>query len=230
MTWTTLTNTARTPPAIIHTTPHALTAPGRAPQPNAGVPAGTPAGHPAAPGRCHLEDGPAIGFQAAQLAACTATLSVMLHDAAGKVLNVGRRSRAATARIRKAVRERDRYRCTFPGCSSRRTDLHHIVHWSNGGQTSAANMALLCRAHHTLVHTRGYVITRSHHGWVFTAPDTGITLPPAWQLPEADRDISALHQAAITPDTITPPHSGERLDLNLAVWIALNNGRIPQAA
>ena len=116
---------------LIHTTPHALTTPvpdaGVPGQP--GVPAGTPAGHPAAPGRCHLEDGPAITPRAAQLAACTATLSVMLHDAAGEVLNVGRRRRTATARIRKAVRERDRYRCTFPGCGSRRTDLqpHHLL-------------------------------------------------------------------------------------------------------
>jgi Domain of unknown function (DUF222)/HNH endonuclease len=206
---------------IIHTTPHGLTG---------GVSAETPppAGHPASPARCHLEDGPAIGFGAAQLAACNATLSVMLHDAAGDVLNVGRRARTATARIRRAVRERDRYRCTFPGCQSRRTDLHHITYWRNGGQTSAANMHLLCRTHHRLVHDRGYIITRGTHGWIFTAPGTGVTLPPAWQFPAADRDIGDLHQAGITPATITPPHSGERLDLNLAIWIALNNGRIRQ--
>ena len=92
------------------------------------------------------------------------------------------------------------------------------------------NMLLLCRTHHTLVHDRGYIITRDTHGWAFTTPGTGTTLPPAWQLPGTDRDIAALHQAAITPATITPPHSGERLDLNLAIWIALNNGRIRDAA
>jgi 5-methylcytosine-specific restriction endonuclease McrA len=212
---------------IIHTTPHGLTAPGPAPQPDADVPAGTSAGHPVAPGRCHLEDGPAIPFWTAQLAACNATVSVMLHDAAGEVLNVGRRSRTATARIRRAVRERDRYRCTFAGCESRRTDLHHIIYWRNGGCTSMTNCLLLCRTHHTLVHDRGYIITRGQHGWVFTTPG-GTTLPPAGQLPPADRDIAALHGAGITPATITPPHSGERLDLNLAIWIALNNGRIRQ--
>jgi Domain of unknown function (DUF222) len=33
------------------------------------------------------------------------------------------------------------------------------------------------------------------------------------------------HDAAITPATIIPPNSGERLDLHLALWIALTNAR-----
>jgi len=31
--------------------------------------------------------------------------------------------------------------------------------------------------------------------------------------------------AAITPTTINPPHSGERLNLSLAIWIAFANAR-----
>jgi hypothetical protein len=49
-----------------------------------------------------------------------------VHDAAGNVTSAGRRSRKPGAALRRAVRERDRYRCRFPGCESRRTDLHHI--------------------------------------------------------------------------------------------------------
>jgi hypothetical protein len=29
--------------------------------------------------------------------------------------------------LRRAVRERDRDRCQFPGCRSRRTDIHHVI-------------------------------------------------------------------------------------------------------
>ena len=222
---------------VIHTTPQALTAsPGGVPagvpaalptrgddppEPPAGpgVPAGTPVtiGHPAWPGRCHVEDGPAVSPQTAQMIACEATVSAMVHDpGSGEVLSVGRRSRRATAAIRRAVRERDRYRCTFPGCDSRRTDLHHIVWWSHGGQTSAGNLLLLCKAHHAIVHDKGYIITRRPGGYTFTRPD-GLILgaPPALRQP--DGGISSTHDAAITPDTISKPVYGERLDLHLAI-------------
>jgi hypothetical protein len=53
-----------------------------------------------------------------------------------------------------------------------------------------------------------------------------MTLPPAWQLPAADRDITATHDADITPATIYPPASGERMDLHLAIWIAFHNASI----
>jgi hypothetical protein len=63
-----------------------------------GTPAGTPdIAHPGRPGRCHLEDGPAISPADAQRIACSATFSAMLHDPGdGSVLDAGRRSRTAT--------------------------------------------------------------------------------------------------------------------------------------
>ena len=39
-------------------------------------------------------------------------------------------------------------RCRFPGCESRRVDLHHIQHWVNGGRTDLANLISLCPYHH----------------------------------------------------------------------------------
>ena len=33
-------------------------------------------------------------------------------------------------------------------------------------------------------------------------------------------------RAEITPTTIVSPHSGGRLDLNMAVWVALTNAEI----
>jgi len=44
------------------------------------------AGHPADPTRRHVEDGPAISVSTAQMLACAATLSWILHDSAGKLL------------------------------------------------------------------------------------------------------------------------------------------------
>jgi hypothetical protein len=93
-------------------------------------------GHPADPGRCQVEDGPAISPSAAQMLACGATWTWMLHDSAGKLLDLGRRRRRPNAALRRAARERDKCRCRFPGCESRRVDLHHIQYWSNGGRTS----------------------------------------------------------------------------------------------
>ena len=103
-----------------------------------GVSAETPPpvpGDPADPTRCHVEDGPAVSISTAQMISCTAALSWMAHGSGGGVLALGRRRRRPSAAIRRAARERDGCRCRFPGCESRRIDLHHIVHWANGGST-----------------------------------------------------------------------------------------------
>jgi hypothetical protein len=86
-----------------------------------------PIWHPAYPRRCHLDDGPAISPATLRLIGCNATISTMIHDADGNVLNAGRRSRKPSAALRRAIRERDRSRCQYPGCESRRTDAHHIT-------------------------------------------------------------------------------------------------------
>ena len=90
--------------------------------------------------------------------ACTAALSWMTHGDAGAVLALGRRRRRPSSAIRRAARERDHCRCRFPGCESRRTDLHHIQHWVNGGRTDLDNLISLCPWHHKVVHDRGYLI------------------------------------------------------------------------
>jgi hypothetical protein len=196
------------------------------------VPAGTPQtnmDHPCRPGRCHLEDGPAITPADAQRIACSATLSAMLHDPDdGSVLDAGRRSRSATAAIRRAVRERDGARCCFPGCDSRRTDLHHIVWWHHGGTTSMDNLIPLCKWHHTLIHAKAYIIHRQAPGqYSFTNPSTGTTIAPLGTLPEATGSIDSTHTATITTDTIQQA-LGDRLDLHYAVWVALHNGWNPE--
>ncbi|MFY9891026.1 MAG: DUF222 domain-containing protein, partial [Streptosporangiaceae bacterium] len=112
-------------------------------------------GHPADPARCHLQDGPAISPATAQRIACQATWSWMLHDHQGNVLDVGRRHRRPPPALRRAVRERDGYRCQYPGCNSRRVDIHHIVPWASGGNTRLRDLISYCEAHHVIVHESG---------------------------------------------------------------------------
>jgi hypothetical protein len=183
-----------------------------------------PIWHPAYPGRCHLDDGPAISPATLQLIGCNATISTMIHDADGNVLNVGRRSRKPSAALRRAIRERDHSRCQYPGCESRRTDAHHVQYWSRGGETKYSNMISLCKRHHTLVHDKGTLITAASNGFAFYTPQ-GTLIPASPPLPESRGDIAGCHGAAITPSTIIPPHSGERLDLHLAIWTCFANAR-----
>ena len=43
----------------------------------------------------------------------------------------------------------------FPGCTRPPVacDAHHLQHWADGGATALDNLVLLCRAHHTTLHT-----------------------------------------------------------------------------
>jgi 5-methylcytosine-specific restriction endonuclease McrA len=186
------------------------------------------AGHPAHPRRCHLEDGPAISPAAARALACRATVSWMLHDHDGTLLDVGRRHRRATAALRRAVRERDRGRCQFPGCRSRRTDIHHVIPWAKGGKTRLRDLILLCEAHHVIVHARGWLITpAATGGFGFTRPD-GQRMPHGPVLPGSDGDLAGCHDADITTETIIPAGLADKLDLDLAIWACFANARLDQ--
>jgi hypothetical protein len=185
------------------------------------------AGHPADPLRCHLEDGPAISPATAQRIACSATFSWMLHDHEGNVLDVGRRHRRPPPALRRAVRERDGYRCQYPACNSRHTDIHHIVPWAAGGATKLANLTSFCEAHHVILHERGLIVARTPDGGLAVALPDGTPVPPSPQLPGADGNLRIWHDADITPATITPyPH--DKLDLDFAIWACFANARVAE--
>jgi Domain of unknown function (DUF222)/HNH endonuclease len=194
-------------------------------EPAAGVSAETPPfWHPAREDRCHLDDGPAISPATLALIGCDATISTMIHDLSGAVIDVGRRTRKIPPALRRALRERDRGRCRYPGCDSRRTDAHHIRHWANGGQTNLANLISFCKRHHRLVHEKDHIIASTGDGFAFYTKD-GTAIPDAPQLSRGPGDITTTHNARITPATISAPVSGERLNLSLAIWIAFANAR-----
>jgi 5-methylcytosine-specific restriction endonuclease McrA len=92
---------------------------------------------------------------------------------------VGRRTPVISPAMRRAVILRDGH-CRFPGCDRPHTwcDVHHVVHWAEGGPTALPNLLLLCRRHHRMVHQPGGFRLELVDGRpVFRRPD-GMALGP----------------------------------------------------
>ena len=148
----------------------------------------------------------------------------MTHDAEGRVLDVGRRTRTVPAPIRRALDARDKG-CRFPGCECRYTEAHHIRHWAQGGDTRLDNLLLLCSRHHRALHEGGFQVRRLPGGDEvdFLSP-TGAVIPAVPESTPIPGDpvlaIEARNaEAGVVPDawTATPLWNGDRLDLSLAV-------------
>ena len=110
-----------------------------------------------------------LSLEVARRLACDASLTRVLEDDAGNVLDIGRRSRIIPRAMAHALRIRDGG-CRYPGCCQRtRVDAHHIKHWAEGGETSMENLVRLCRFHHGLLHKGEYRLHREMTGeLVFT--------------------------------------------------------------
>jgi hypothetical protein len=93
---------------------------------------------------------------------------------AGTTLSVGRATRTIPASIRTALALRDQG-CRFPGCDRppRWTDGHHILHWTELGETELPNLVSVCRRHHRMVHERGWSIRLEPDGTVTVAEPRG---------------------------------------------------------
>jgi hypothetical protein len=113
-----------------------------------------------------LPSGEPVPGKLAQKLACDCWITPIVTDQRGDVLHVGRRRRTFDWRQRQALVLRDGG-CCFPGCDRppKWTEGHHLLAWWEGGGTDLDNAALLCRRHHTMVHQRGWTLTRD--------PDTG---------------------------------------------------------
>ncbi|HUJ74170.1 MAG TPA: DUF222 domain-containing protein, partial [bacterium] len=105
---------------------------------------------PDGPWAATLEDGSRVSSEALRRVACDCGLLAVGRD--GEALNIGRRARSIPPAIRRLLRLRDPG-CAFPGCTHTQfLHAHHIRHWLHGGETSLDNLAMLCSAHHHLVH------------------------------------------------------------------------------
>ena len=131
------------------------------------------------PGAGRTGFGATISAARARWLACDGTISRIVLGPDGLPLDVGRTHRVVPAHIRRAVEQRDGH-CVFTGCAapSHWCDVHHLVEWINGGETSLENSALLCERHHTKVH-HGFRVERQPDGrWHTWRPDgSQITVP-----------------------------------------------------
>jgi uncharacterized protein DUF222/HNH endonuclease len=100
-----------------------------------------------------LDDAGTVPAEIARLLACDATISRVVTRGGSEPLDVGRRTPVVPAALRRAVTVRDRH-CRFPGCDRPPgwSDVHHVRHWAEGGETTLNDLVLLCRRHHRLVH------------------------------------------------------------------------------
>jgi hypothetical protein len=116
-----------------------------------------------------------ITAETARFVACDASVSRIVLNAKSEPLDVGRRTPVVPAPLRRAVVTRDRH-CRFPGCDRPHAwcDAHHIVHWADGGATSLANLILLCRRYHRLIHGGGFRVFVNEGSPEFRRPDESI--------------------------------------------------------
>lgn len=181
------------------------------------------------PHRCELDEGPALALETARRLGCDATLVGITEDAEHGPLDVGRKTRAISPALARALNARDGG-CRFPGCTRRRhTDGHHVKHWADGGETKLGNLVTLCRFHHRLVHEGGFRVVATDDGvFVFSRPDgrrigergkcfsgnIGSAGPPA--KPRL-YDLNAVAGLSIDAMTSRSRWLGEEIDYSMAI-------------
>jgi hypothetical protein len=127
----------------------------------------------------------AVPIETARRLCCDGQAVVLAEDEKGEPLSIGRKTRIVPTAIKRVVLAKHGQCCAFPGCHSRRfLHLHHIEHWSNGGETSVDNLMPLCTRHHPLVHEGRFRIEKDFQdNWIFIRPE-GQVIPPNGYLPQ----------------------------------------------
>ncbi len=136
----------------------------------------------------------------------------------GVPVNVGRAHRVVPERTRRLVVDRDRG-CRFPGCAATAfVEIHHLVHWADGGPTDLDNLMSLCPFHHDGHHRREFTISGDptrHDGLVFRSARGLLIGPPirprphlAYSSPPGGASAASTSGAG---SQLSPPHlEGER--------------------
>ena len=118
---------------------------------------------------CETSDGAPIPAEVAQRLACDGNITSVVVNSHGTALAVGRTTRHATPKQRRALAQQYR-NCAIENCDIpyHRTEIHHIKPWEQGGPTDLSNLLPVCSRHHHLIHT---------HRWQITLhPDRSITI------------------------------------------------------
>jgi hypothetical protein len=94
--------------------------------------------------------------EVARRLACDAKIVLSADNEKGQSIQQGTAGRNPSSAQRLEIRRRDKG-CRFPGCTyTEFTDVHHVVHWLNGGATAIPNLVTLCDQHHRAVHELGW--------------------------------------------------------------------------
>jgi len=164
--------------------------------------------------------------------ACDAGVVALIEDEQGNVIDAGRKRRTVSTQLKRALAARDP-QCRFPGCSNRAfLDAHHVVAWSDAGETNLDNLLRACTFHHDLLHD-GYRCTIVDGTPVFSDRDGRpiAIVPERHRVVPIDRDVE-LHARRpcdagrfSMPDVIGDLASAEADEH--AAWLAqLSGGRL----
>ena len=119
-----------------------------------------------------LPSGTTVSPQTARRLACDAEILPVLLGANSAVLDIADNTKRCFSHpVRRAAWIEQDGQCAFPGCRRPPVDCHHIIWWSNGGQSVLDNAAWLCAFHHWLIHERSWSMRREpDRSLVFTDP------------------------------------------------------------
>ncbi len=130
------------------------------------------AGRSEAPGV--TADGRVTAIEDVRRRACDARWQPVVDGSDGSPVGIGRTSRRIPAWLLRQIQKRDKG-CRFPGCGRTRwLQIHHRVHWADGGPTDIINLVSVCGFHHRKIHNEGWTIEGdangtltwiSPHGW-----------------------------------------------------------------
>jgi hypothetical protein len=161
------------------------------------------------------------------------------HGADGGALDLGRRSRTISSALRRMLWLRDRG-CRFPGCpNTLYVHAHHIHHWAHGGETNAANLLLICSAHHRALHEGGFSVELAKDGEpVFRDGRKRIvdpSPPPARVARDGAEEVILWNRESglqIDEETNFPAWNGDDLDMDsvIGALIAVSHPETPANA
>jgi hypothetical protein len=169
---------------------------------------------------------------------CDGTL-VPVWETDGHPVNLGRSMRIVPERLRRLVIARDGG-CAYPGClSTGHVDVHHVVHWTDGGRTDLDNLVALCAFDHDTHHAGAFGIEQDpdlpgrflftgRGGWrlepLHALPDP---LPPSGPPSDEDETTGDAQLAVVEPPPTWQGPTGDRLDMG---WVDIMPNPPPSSA
>ncbi len=165
------------------------------------------------PVRARWSNGTAVPDAIRRYVTCEGWLSPIFTQH-GRAVSVGRSQRIVPERTRLVVLHRDGGRCRMPWCDrSYGLEIHHVVHWEDGGPTDTANLVTVCRSCHRRHHLGEFHLTGNaddpdglvvtdRHGRPITRPTPK---PPDGPAPPATRYRHPLGERLDTSQLWFPP-------------------------